>query len=1157
MSISSRRRLHANSRGNSYDYRNIKNEPTSESMFQLKEIYNTMKYDWPQILSENANPIEMAVGLLDDTSVGMAHKLDEFENLRQQTSTALRQVVNDKYELFNNSVSSYHLMLPLMDKSQQDANNIKKMLQATTSEIHTRSDTLNELNTAAIKINETIDILDAIEEINAIPDKIDQLVADKKVHQVYDVIANAYKQAEKYKLWSLGALSGIQSYLDSQSNSLFDMIIDELQNEIYLKSSIGDISESHVSWLSLMLSNNPQLASFKNLINESHTLEQFIYNSANLDTEEIAEVMTKPFKTFVAEQLPKIHGHYSKQQPEVDYSIILDAGVSASSDSFSYIYLLLNTASKLGRLQQVMELLTTRTQLELQALINRCTEQIKLKHVFAISKLSKLQSFDHGHESVILGDVNIHDSAVIILQDLFGSIFIQCLAVLQRHKLVSEVVQILEGQNKVPTETNSQNGQLNHPTPTVSTTIGSPRIGHPMAGSPREGSPVTVNTKANVSNYSNSKYSFREVWSTFKRELQALIVNYIHDISPIITDNSNLSLMKQTSKVYDVMKRRDMFRFDDVVPRDTAKSSEDLHLILQDMFPGFTIGETPGTTGDNSNSPYIKNESTNHNIEVIVPRDLFNMRIILEFFLIFIAGSHKLFQTNNEQKGANTPTNKAALQYFEDFMKISFLSQIREKMDAMFRENIASSVIYHQDHSKLTASHVVGFKLDTIDIAKDVNLKDNSLTTSTYENRSYIIYQNAYDFKRIFLNICSILNTSLNYRIEYCGIVLNFLDHFALAYDSFYKELISIDDKSYTQYGTTMQQVSNKPMSQVSKWLKTPSLTDVSKVLIKNLDDTTIIYNEISIMLYGNGDIRHLFAISKEDLLDSESFDQVCYLLLTSTWILTWLPQLKKESNYEFYLEQSDDLKVSAIDKLKYDWSFLENGKTIIDTNSSNVEINQQNIFLALTSEKAIKFNEVIEHFKRIRDDSLLSLRYDLRCKCLFYIGKSLTQNDWFLSSEPGDADRFISMLNSEIYSMNNHLQAIFNQQQLDGIYVGLGEFINKVLIEGSEQIRKINANGVKRIMLNIFILQQLLRNLLTNPEAVDFTRSSAFFSMFTLNENVYKEKIKQNEYNFTAQEYKNMTRLIYSEKLADGKGSSFNKSKYNDLIKLIDTQFA
>jgi exocyst complex component 4 len=1123
-----------------------------------------MKYDWPQILSEDANPIEMAVSLLDDTSVGMAHKLDEFENLRQQTSTALRQVVNDKYELFNNSVSSYHLMLPLMDKSQQDANSIKKMLQTTTSEIHTRSDTLNELNTAATKINETIDILDAIEEINAIPDKIDQLVADKKVHQVYDVIANAYKQAEKYKLWSLGALSGIQNYLDSQSNSLFDMIIDELQNEIYLKSSIGDISESHVSWLSLMLSNNPQLGSFKNLINESHTLEQFIYNSANLDTEEIAEVITKPFKTFVTEQLPKIHDHYSKQQPEVDYSIILDAGVSANSDSFSYIYLLLNTASKLGRLQQVMELLTTRTQLELQALINRCTEQIKLKHVFVISKLSNLQSFDHGHDSDILGDIKIHDSAVIILQDLFGSIFVQCLAVLQRHKLVSEVVKILEGQNKVPTETGSQNGKLIHPAPLssvgstaiASPKTGSPKIGHPTIGSPREGSPATVNTNPNVSNYLDSNYSFREVWSTFKRELQALIVNYIHDISPIVSDNTNLSLMKQTSKVYDVMKRRDMFKFDDLVPSDTAKSSEDLYLILQDMFPGFTIGEAPGTTGDNSNSPYIKNESTNYNIDVIVPRDLFNMRIILEFFLIFIAGSHKLFQNNSEHKGTDTPINKTALQYFEDFMKISFLSQIREKMDVMFRENIASSIIYHQDHSKPTASHVVGFKLDTIDIAKDAILNNNPLTSNTSGNKSHIIYRNAYDFKRIFLNICSIFNTSLNYRAEYCGIVLNFLDHFALAYDSFYKELISIDDKSYTQYGTTMQ-TSNKPVSQVSKWLKTSSLTEVSKALVKSLDDTTLIYNEISIMLYGNGDLRQLFAISKEDLLDTESFDQVCYLLLTSTWILTWLLQLKKESNYEFYLDQSDDLKVSAIDKLKYDWSFLENGKTIIDTNSSNVDINKQNIFLALTSEKAIKFNEVIEHFRWIRDDCLLSLRYDLRCKCLFYIGKSITQNDWFLSSEPGDADRFISMLNSEIYSMNNHLQDIFSQQQRDGIYVGLGEFINKVLIEGSEQIEKINANGVKRIMLNIFILQQLLRNLLSNPETVDFTRSSAYFAMFTLNDNVYKEKIKQNEYRFTAQEYKNMTRLIYSEKLADGKGSSFNKSKYNDLIKLIETQFA
>ena len=35
------------------------------------------------MLREDANPIEMAVALLDDTSVGLAHRLQEFNMLKR------------------------------------------------------------------------------------------------------------------------------------------------------------------------------------------------------------------------------------------------------------------------------------------------------------------------------------------------------------------------------------------------------------------------------------------------------------------------------------------------------------------------------------------------------------------------------------------------------------------------------------------------------------------------------------------------------------------------------------------------------------------------------------------------------------------------------------------------------------------------------------------------------------------------------------------------------------------------------------------------------------------------------------------------------------------------------------------------------------------
>lgn len=56
-----------------------------ESVTVLKEIYSTIRYDWPRILEDNANPIELAISLLDDSSVGLAHRLDEFKRLKKLT----------------------------------------------------------------------------------------------------------------------------------------------------------------------------------------------------------------------------------------------------------------------------------------------------------------------------------------------------------------------------------------------------------------------------------------------------------------------------------------------------------------------------------------------------------------------------------------------------------------------------------------------------------------------------------------------------------------------------------------------------------------------------------------------------------------------------------------------------------------------------------------------------------------------------------------------------------------------------------------------------------------------------------------------------------------------------------------------------------------
>ncbi|KAG7665637.1 SEC8 [[Candida] subhashii] len=1108
-----------------------KNKSMDESISELKDVYQTIRYDWPQILDEHANPIDTAISLLDDSSVGLAHRLEDFRLLKSKTELALRHVVNEHHELFNNSIGTYHMLLSTLTESQEDSASIKDFLESSNKEIHDRSDLLKDLNQTSIRYAGMIDILDAIAELNSIPEKIEQLVIDKKIHEVYDVISDGYKLAEKYNLWSLPAMNGIQSYLELQSNKLFDMIIDELQNEIYLKNTRGNADNSPkqtiFAWTNMLHSKTPQLSSFSSLIN-SKNLEQYVNNSANLDMTEIVDFMTQPIENFLMNQLPELHTHMVSNESIIDYKVLLESKSNPSTESFHYIYMLLITASKLSRLHQVTEILLDTNQSELHGLINRTTEEIKSQNARALSKLSKVPATGHIQDQTlfeITGHNGFNDAAVVVLQDLFGSIFIKCLAVFHRHKAVSEIVKLIEaGQNLATTRA-------------VKTTPGYKAVD------------VSYNHLVNI-------------WNIIKKELKSSMLSYIYDEAAFKSEGLNeATRIKDQSKIYNAMKKTTkLFKFENV-SYNAKKPQDDLAGILTDIFPGFNVSDENGKSAIiDSSSPYIQSESFNAMIEVLVPKNLFNMRIILEFFLIFIEGSQRVFldfNTEHEKKDGNIPPHiKAAFQFFDDFMKISFLSHLRESIEMAFGEQVGGSYTSRSDTDR--SIHASGLKLDLIslnqDFSTDVTVIANVQTQNpTDSSTNLVIYENAFNFKKLFMELCLMLNTSLTYREDYCDLTLRVLENFAKEYNNLYEELLSTGDSTISSGNQ-----SARPVSQISKWMKISALSEVSgRILQSNASGNTaglmdLIESESQVILFDNN--NQVYSITKDDLLDSEAYSQVVHLLLTTSWILSWLPLIKKESNYSVvYESDGDDATTHAVDKLRYNWSFLENGRPTINFSANSSDILQHNVYLALNSAKCTQFDQIIQTFGTIRDRALLALRYDLRCKAIYYVSNSFKLVDWMPISEPGDADHYIGLFNQEVFAVDNKLSKTLSDVERESIFVGLTRFLNDLIIQGSSKIKKINSNGIKRILLNIYTLQQMLRSLAKSPASIDFTKASIYFEMFTLNEFTFTNRVKSNDHNYTKSAFNNMARMIYSEKLADGTGSSFNKGKYADLLKKID----
>lgn len=1107
----------------------------------MKDVHNVLKYEWPNTIREDANPIEMAVQLLDDSSVGLAHKTPEFDRVKQETNTVLRLVVNDQNEVFNKAIGSYHLLVRNLDESLMECDDIKQLLESVTKDIHDKSDKLTELNEQSKRYADMIEILDAIDELNGVPQKIELLIQERQLYSVYDVISNSYKVAEQYNLWTIPVLGTIKSYLENQSNNLFDMIIDELQNELFLKN-LNDSDE--FSRKNILTSKNPKMASLRSLISESQNLENFVYNSASIDYMEIANLFNSDMDYFLLEQLHKLHERClvldkigGSSGTAEDFALLFDATKNDDLRSYHYVYRLLQTASKLSRLQQVVEILVGNIQLEMHSVIRNVTAEVKASNLANITKMAKFNLLDRSPKgSDPFGMNSFHDFAVIILEDLFCSLFLKLGRVLQRHKVLSRILELLDF-NPI----NSTYGASGRPL----SSFGGPDGDLPSSNS--------------------AGYIFNLAWNTIRKEVQALINSYIYDLNYVQPGlNDALPNLKSSKSLYKVLRTKDVFKFESHNFTSMNKLRN-----LEDMFPGYSLSEdVQGDITANNKSPYIMSESYNAHVEMLTPLSMFNMRIILEFFLVFVATSKAMVVENSP------------IQFFQDFMNVTFMSYLTQKIDNEFTERVANT-----SHTEFNfRKELLPFESSRV-VVTDYDAKVSFIP------QIRIIYKNAMEFRNTLSTICAIFNTAVVFRSSYNGAALETIQLFAQTYARHFDNLISVLSVQMG-HANVVGQVdgygeASAPEFELKLWLHIPALVEVSNTLLEIIHEADVnpeqykgwISREIEIMTTDRN--LRLFEISNDDFMDDETFHQVCYLYLSATWVLSWLPAVKREA-FKLPNEEGQSgvaISSSEIEELKNDWSFLESGRfehtgrnhvnessvAVIDNTAkkengvSNGNGNagsihtSSSILLALDRSHSERFDDNVGILKKVQNEALLTLRYDIRLKCVYYICRSFKSVEWFPTAEPGDADQFISKLSKEIFHLDNKLTEMGILNKEIDLYFGLPEFLDTLMIKGSRLIRKINLFGIKRVLLNIISLQQLLRNSVLNPEAVDFSRSSRYFEMFPINEHDLMQQMKVNEYKYTRQEYKNLARMIYSSKLADGDGPAFTKTKYNDLLKFID----
>lgn len=81
-----------------------------------------------------------------------------------------------------------------------------------------------------------LQILDRIEKLQLIPEKLEARISEKRFLTAVDILQGALRMIRRTEMENIGALSDLRTYLSNQEVSLTDILIEELHSHLYLKS---------------------------------------------------------------------------------------------------------------------------------------------------------------------------------------------------------------------------------------------------------------------------------------------------------------------------------------------------------------------------------------------------------------------------------------------------------------------------------------------------------------------------------------------------------------------------------------------------------------------------------------------------------------------------------------------------------------------------------------------------------------------------------------------------------------------------------------------------------------------------------------------------------------------------------------------------------
>ncbi|GKT84845.1 exocyst complex component Sec8 [Colletotrichum tofieldiae] len=362
---------------------------------QIGQVLEHIKLEWPAMCQTDCVPVQLALQLLDTSSVGRAHDYSKFRQTHDYLQSSLKGIVHEHHQGFNSSIGTFHKIQGSIQASQKRVRALKDSLLTSKVSLCTSDPDLKKLSATSQAYDELLTTLNELEELRLVPDQLEARISEKRFLSAVEVLQNALRKLRKPELDDIGALSDLRGYLANQDTALMDILVEELHEHLYLKSPY-----CQERW--------------QNLAKTQGASKEGNYESITI----------APF-------------HQVLDAMDFEGTVAEDPAKNPEADTFSYVSLLVESLNKLGRLEMAVDTLKQRLPVELFTIVNETLREVDQRHPSSLRGGSANTQGLH-----IYGNRETQMRADVIY-DLLWTLFGKFEAIAEGHRVFHESIKAL------------------------------------------------------------------------------------------------------------------------------------------------------------------------------------------------------------------------------------------------------------------------------------------------------------------------------------------------------------------------------------------------------------------------------------------------------------------------------------------------------------------------------------------------------------------------------------------------------------------------------------------------------------------------------------------------------------------------------------------